>query len=250
MVIRSRLERVQEQGDQYVQDFRVGPFRRVGETVKVILARGAAPDISLPHDYQFCDPFTTVTCRGVTDFSGNLANRIRVRRQDRASYEFHRVGREVEVEGQGIMHECIVNCSSGFDTDLLELIPHGRTPNSLISRTMANHENIYRTARAHTHDCDEHHPLQCQDCRNHLRDLLIRDLPTAFRYPVIKLDIRVLGPPRFIGTAPNNLLSLEFDGEAHIRFSRPGSGEAIDLAFFGERRTIDVRQAGIFYVLQ
>ena len=234
----------------------------VGATSKVVLALGSPPNLALPSAFSFYDPFTAIHCTRKLVFSEQLAKRLRAgKRRGRgvASYEVHRLG-ETNSDGS---HHCIPNaesCSTTRRDDLIGFKPHRPTPNSLISYALANHENIVKLVQEHIKKCKQDtcylsfletdngmssHPtlpdahdisasvVSTQSkihCFEQFEKVIINNLPTSYKYAVLKLGIRILGPPQCIGDGLlTNQLYLEDDNEAHMRFQALGCQPITDL---------------------
>ena len=67
-------------------------------------------------------------------------------------------------------------------------------------------------------------------CFEQFEKVIISNLPTSYKYAVLKLGIRILGPPQCIGDGlQTNQLYLEDDDEAHMRFQASGCQPIMEL---------------------
>ena len=251
--------KLEKDEDRLVMKFRGGnnDEKSIGVTSKVVLALVSPPNLAPPSAFSFNDPFTTIHCTRKLVFSEQLAKRLRDgKRRGRgvASYEVHRLGGTITDGG----HNCIPNaesCSSTRRDDLIGFKPHQPTPNSLISYALANHENIVELVQEHIKKCKQDtcyltelktdngmstlpSPPDANNisalagvvctrskihCLEQFEKVIINNLPTSYKYAVLKLGIRILEPPQCIGDGlQTNQSYLEDDDEAHMRFQASG----------------------------
>lgn len=228
---------------------------RIGETVKVVLALGSPPNVEVPDYFQFSDPFTTILCNRKQVYSKRLADKVRSgkkRGKGMTKYEVHRL--DTTSSGQ---HSCAQKCSQTLKTDLIGFKPHPPTPNSLISYALAQHEQIACFALDHittsivkTHidgparalSIYGEHPAKKNERSpvdpfiEVLERFILKNLPTAQKYAVLKLEVRILGPPEFIGVVTKPLpgfigmpLYLGHDDLSHMRFNSACSDPIVNL---------------------